>query len=304
ISKKTAQFVAKHSSRELFNATLVRITKEKWVAETEEGERPIDKNDFSYKKNQTKFFFDKVFIAIHGTPGEDGKIQAYFDMLDIPYTTGDVLNTALTFNKYFTNQLLQKWEINTTNPTILDKNKKYNKEAIIKETGLPCFIKPNSGGSSLGNSKVNKSDEFETATQKAFDIDDQILIEPYINGTELACGVFEYNRKTTPLPPIEIVSKNDFFDYNAKYLDKATDEILPARIPKESEQKCMELCKMIYEKMNCKGMCRIDVFLKHEKMYVIEINTVPGLSEMSLLPQELEYAGYSFEEFVASVLGV
>ncbi len=303
VSYKTAAFVMKHMDQERFTPYLIRVTEESWALEYEGEEYALDLTDMSCEVAGERLIFDLAFIAVHGTPGEDGRIQGYLDMVGIPYTTGGVLNTALTFNKYKTNELLRCWGMNVPGDVLVKKGEVLDEGAVLDEVGLPCFVKPNHGGSSLGNSKVTERKGLRSALDKAFTIDEEVLVEPLLNGREVACGVLRIDGKVTALPPIEIISHNDFFDYDAKYHSEATEEITPARIPEPQYGACLKLSERIYNALNCRGMVRIDFFLCGEEWYVVEVNTVPGLSDASLLPQEAEAYGLDFMEMISQVIG-
>ncbi|PCJ89779.1 MAG: D-alanine--D-alanine ligase [Flavobacteriales bacterium] len=302
ISIQSADAVLKHLDVKKFSAYKVIIIGFDWKMIVDGQEFQINKDDFSCIVGEQKIIFDCVFNAIHGTPGEDGKLQGYFDMLGIPYTSSGVLTSAITFNKAICKAVLKPTKIAMAKSVVLQKDGEINIEAVVEKTGLPCFVKPNNGGSSIGISKVANADELPTALEKAFKEDNEIIIEEFINGTELTCGVTNLNGKITTLGVTEIVSKKEFFDYEAKYIDAQTEEITPARISNEISKKCEKTSELIYRQLQCKGIVRIDYILKESELYLIEVNTVPGLTDASLVPKMARHYGISLKDlFTASV---
>jgi D-alanine-D-alanine ligase len=262
----------------------------------------IDKDDFSLSLEDEKILFDAVFIAIHGTPGEDGKLQGYLDMLGIPYTTSDHVSSALTFNKYFCNRFISSFEVKVAPSRLLYKGAEYHPVNILRTTGLPCFVKPNKGGSSVGMSKVREENELVPAIEKAFAEDDQVLVEGFIPGREITCGVILWEGQPRSLPVTEIISTKEFFDYEAKYTDGVADEITPADIPEDVERLCRATSEMLYDNLNCRGFVRFDYIYNDDGMYFLEVNTVPGLSPNSIVPQQAEADGISLEELFGLVI--
>lgn len=302
ISLKSVETVLKHIDRNKYLPYKVIVSKEHWLVEHDQQEFAIDKNDFSVTINKEKINFDGVFMILHGTPGEDGKLQGYFDMLSIPYSCCGATTAALTFNKGITTRLLGTYGLNVAKSKILYRGEPYNSDDLMQKVGLPCFVKPNNGGSSIGISRVNNASEVVPAIEKAFKEDDEIIVEQFIDGTEITCGVVKFQGKAKALAITEIVSDSDFFDFNAKYLDHNTQEITPARIPKEKYDECLKLSEFIYEILLCKGMIRIDYILSSNKLFMIEVNTIPGLTDASLLPQHAEYAGITTTEMITEII--
>jgi len=299
ISMNSAAMIIQNIDKEKYNPFLIHITKEKWVCVGENNaETAVDKNDFSVTLNKKKINFDCVFNIIHGAPGEDGQIQGYFDMLGIPYTSSNHYVSAMTFNKGFCNKIVSALDVSVPRSLHLFKRDKIDIENIVTEITLPAFVKPCNGGSSVGTSKVNSSQELKDAVFTAFKYDDEVLVEEYINGTEITCGVFRYKNQMIVFPITEIVSKNEFFDYKAKYEPGHSDEITPARIPVETEKLCASTSSFLYHKLNCRGVVRIDYIVTKSKMYFLEINTVPGMSEASIVPKQAKVFGYQLSEFI------
>jgi D-alanine-D-alanine ligase len=296
ISVKSAQQVYDSLLKTQYIPYVVEISKEGWFVNADGNKINIDKNDFSFTKEGTKITFDAVFFAIHGTPGEDGKLQSYFEMLEIPFTTCNSFTSQLTFNKYVCKVFLEKFGITMANDVIIKKSDSIELKEIIDTTGLPCFVKANNSGSSFGVTKVKEADELDKALETAFEEDSEVLIEEFIEGTEVTCGVFKSENKELILPLTEIVSKKEFFDYEAKYTPGMSDEITPARLSGELTKRCQDEASRIYDILNCSGLVRVDFILKDNKFYFLEINTVPGMSENSLVPQQIRAAGYTTSE--------
>jgi D-alanine-D-alanine ligase len=285
-----------------FNGFRIHIFKEKWVyVDENEAEFPIDKNDFSTTVNGTKITFDCVFNAIHGTPGEDGLLQAYFELIGMPQTSCDYYQAALTFNKRDMLSVLQPYGIKTATSYYLNKGEHIDTDKIVEKVGLPCFVKPNKSGSSFGISKVKTANELPIAIEVAYKEDSEIIIESFLDGTEVSVGVINYRGKTTVLPITEIVSENDFFDYEAKYQGKA-QEITPARISEEMTQKVSEIAQRVYEVLNMKGFSRSEFIIVDGEPYMLEMNTIPGLTNQSLIPQQAEVAGISLEDLFTNAI--
>lgn len=257
----------------------------------------VNMNDFSLQLENEKITFEYAFIAIHGTPGEDGKVQGYLDLRHIPYSSCDLTTSAITFDKYFCNDLAIRYGVNVPATILLHKGEPYDCSALEARMGYPCFVKPNRSGSSVGVSKAYDRTELEKAIDNAFKIDTQVLVQQFIKGREIACGVFEKNGKIEVLPVTEIVSKKDFFDYEAKYTAGMADEITPANITEIEEAECRKMTAELYRSFNCKGVVRFDYFLSVDKWWFLEVNTVPGFSEGSIIPKQARAAGYSLTEF-------
>jgi D-alanine-D-alanine ligase len=262
----------------------------------------VDKNDFTIDISGEKIKFDCVFIAIHGTPGEDGKLQGYFDMLRIPYTSCDHTTSALAFNKYFCKNYISNFGVKTAKSVYITSPEKGNPNYILGELSLPLFIKPNNGGSSVGMSKVNKPGELKEAIIKAFKEDDELLAEEFIKGREITCGVMRYNHKLLLLPVTEIISKKEYFDYDAKYTPNLSDEIVPAQIPEPVYNECQEISAMLYEMLNCKGVVRFDYIFNESGVYFLEVNTVPGLTEASIVPKMAKSYGLTLQQLFSMLV--
>ena len=305
ISIQTAQTIEKSLDQDLYNVYKIIITKDEWYHEHNGGRIQVDKNDFSLAIDGNKITFDCVFIGIHGSPGEDGRIQGYLDMLHIPYTTCNAIVSALTFNKSYCNKVVKAFNVvNIANSVHLIKGEPYSMGAILDQLKLPVFVKPNESGSSLGVSKVKHVEELFPAIEKAFREDNQVLIEEFIEGRELTIGVYRVNNTLTALPATEIVSKNEFFDYEAKYTPGVTNEITPANIDNNLKEQLETKAMYIYRHLNCRGVVRMDFILQRNsnKLFFLEVNTMPGQSENSIVPQQVRASGKTLKDFYGELL--
>jgi len=264
ISLQSAKIIKENIDKEKFNVFTILMNGHNWKYIADDGyETNIDKNDFSIIEQNGKILFDAVFIAIHGTPGEDGKLQGYFDILKIPYTFSGVTCSSITFNKNYCQSLAKEYGATTAKSVLLKKGEKYSTNEIIAKTGLPCFVKPNNGGSSIGMSRVNDLSDFEKAIETAFKEDNEIQVEEFIEGTEVTCGILQKKNEIIALPITEIISKREFFDYTSKYDSSLSEEITPARIPEDVQKNCKELSMFLVRKFNCRGVARFDFIVKN-----------------------------------------
>lgn len=302
ISLKSGNVVYQNLDTSKYKGYRIHVFKEKWVyVDDAENEFPIDKNDFSVTVNGNKITFDCVFNAIHGTPGEDGLMQAYFELLGIKQTSCDYYQAALTFNKRDLLSVLKPYGIKTATSFYLNQGDEVNVDAIIERVGLPCFVKPNKSGSSFGISKVHKKEDFMTAVENAYKEDNEIIIESFLDGTEVSVGVINYKGEIIVLPITEIVSENDFFDYEAKYLGKS-QEITPARLTPEIETRVREVAKKAYEILKMSGFSRSEYILVNGEPHMLEMNTIPGLTNESLIPQQAREAGISLQDLFSNAV--
>jgi D-alanine-D-alanine ligase len=302
ISLKSGNVVYQFLDKSKYTGYRIHIFKEKWVyVDDNDNEFQINKNDFSVEVAGTKINFDVVFNAIHGTPGEDGLMQAYFELLGIPQSSCDYYQAALTFNKRDLLSVLKPYGIKTATSYYLNLGDTINEDEILKTVGLPCFVKPNKSGSSFGISKVKSTEEFLPAIETAYKEDNEIIIESFLDGTEVSVGVINYKGKTTVLPITEIVSENDFFDYEAKYLGKS-QEITPARISAEMTEKVSAVAKKAYEVLKMTGFSRSEFIIVNGEPHMLEMNTIPGLTTESLIPQQAKEAGISLTDLFTNAL--
>ena len=295
ISLKSGEVVYNSLDTSKYALFKVYILKEKWVVLKNDLEYQINKNDFSFLLDNQHIHFDCVFNAIHGDPGENGTLIAYFDMLGIKHTSAPFYQMALTFNKRDTLSVLKEYGIPTAISFYMHQRDDIVTDTIIKKVGLPCFVKPNRAGSSFGVSKVYKEENLKNAIEKAYEEDEEIIIESFLDGKEVSVGVIEYHNELIVLPITEIVSENDFFDYEAKYMGKSK-EITPARISQAEKELVEKQAKKIYQILNMKGFSRSEFIIVDGVPYFLEINTVPGMTEESLLPQQAKVASISLSE--------
>ncbi|MEO6188773.1 MAG: D-alanine--D-alanine ligase [Ginsengibacter sp.] len=305
ISYQSAAVIEKHIDQSKFEIYKIEINPKGWFHEPSSGKKiEVNKNDFSLLIDDETIHFDAALIAIHGTPGEDGKLQGYFDMLRIPYTSCDCATSAITFNKKYTVAVAAGGGLSVAKSILLFQHSYRGIDEILQNLKFPIFVKPNNGGSSIGMSKVNSSsDDLEAAIEKAFKEDQQVIVEEFIKGRELTIGVFKSKGEIIPLPITEIISKKDFFDYEAKYLG-ASEEITPAEFSEDVTSRIREAATNAYRIFNCKGIVRID-FIYNEadaRPYMLEINTVPGQSEASIVPQQVRAMGWTMTDFYTRVI--
>lgn len=285
-----------------YNTFRIHIFKDKWVyVNTNDEEFAIDKNDFSVTIDGNKTTFDCIFNAIHGSPGEDGYLQGYFGLLNLPQTSCDMYQAAVTYNKRDCLSILKPYGIKTAESYYLNLGDVINEDAIIEKVGLPCFVKANKAGSSFGVSKAYKKEDLKPSIEIAFKEDDEIIIESFLDGIEVSVGVITYKGETKVLPITEIVSENDFFDYKAKYLGQS-QEITPARLTPEQEEKVNTLAKKVYEVLKMKGFSRSEFIFKNGEPHLLEVNTVPGMTKESILPQQAAAAGISLPDLFGSAI--
>jgi D-alanine-D-alanine ligase len=301
VSMRSAQMIMNNIDRNLYDPIKIVITTTDWYAETDAGNIPVNKGNFSISSNGSEITFDGVFMIIHGTPGENGILQGYFELLGIPTTTGDTLNMALTFNKKMTTRVLGTLGFHVAKSLTLKQSDSFTTEQIIGQVGLPCFVKPNCGGSSIGTSRVNKAEDLQNAIELALKVDSQIIIEEFIQGTEVTCGVIQWQGKITALPITEIVSQKEFFDFEAKYQGQS-EEITPARLPQDIYNQVQRNSEAIYKALDCRGMIRVDYIIRDNDIFVIEVNTTPGFSEASIIPQQAGVQGISKTELITAVI--
>lgn len=301
ISKASAKVVAENLSDDKYQSYLIDITESPWNCVFNGVSYPVDLNDFSVTIEGEKINFDVVFMAIHGTPAEDGKLQGYFDLLDIPYTCCGTLASAVTFDKDVCKQLLKGIGVKMAKSILLNhKNKDEN--LVLQNLTFPLFVKPNKQGSSYGISKVKTKEFLSEALAKAFQFDDEVLVEEFIAGREFGCGVVQKDNELVALPMTEIITKREFFDYEAKYLGEAQEITPPENFPNEKMLECQAISKQIYRQLKLKGAVRMDYFLSGDDFYLLEVNTIPGLSKASILPQQAEAHGWSLSTFFDIIL--
>jgi len=299
ISMQSAALVKKSLNKQKYNGFLILIEKEEWHYLANDGSKSVvNKSDFTVSHNNSIIRFDGVFNAIHGTPGEDGKLLGYFDMLQIPYTSSSADTSALTFNKFHCNAFVSSYGVNIAKSLSFSRSESIDNKFIIEKLGLPVFVKPVRSGSSVGVTKVKNIEQLSEALSIAFKVDSRILIEEFIDGREIDCGVLKDGKQLVVLPLTEIISKNEFFDFEAKYDSRLADEICPAEnMPEEVEDDIKALSSFLFNQLDCSGFVRFDYILTNDNLYFIEVNSVPGISETSIMPKMAKAYGYSLEEF-------
>ena len=303
VSMKSAEGIYSFIDKEKYNLYIVELTKKYWEALLPDGTRAsVDKNDFSFVENGNKVIPDFAYITIHGTPGENGILQGYFELLGIPYSTCDVLVSAMTFSKFTLNQYLKAFGIRIAESMLVNKHHGISDEDVIGKIGLPCFIKPNASGSSFGVTKVKTREQIQPALEAAFQESDDVMIEAFMDGIELANGCYKVPGKSVIFPITEVVSQNEFFDYNAKYKGEVT-EITPARLSPELTGRVQKLTSAIYDILGCRGIVRVDyIITEGEKINMLEVNTTPGMTATSFIPQQVKAAGLDIKDVMTDII--
>lgn len=301
VSKRSAQGIYTFLDKSKYNVIKVCIDHNTWEAELNNCFYPIDKNNFSFSFNDQTTVFDFAYIIIHGTPGEDGPLQGYFDMINIPYSSSGLLSSALTFSKFTCNNFLKSFGFKVANSILIKKNELYNPQEIIQRLKLPLFVKPNVGGSSVATTKVKEFKNLIDAIDEAFSEADEVIVESFIDGTEVTCGCFKTQNGKTILPLTEVVTHNEFFDYDAKY-EGQVEEITPARISKDLTEYIQQLTLEIYDIVNAKGIIRADYIICNNEPFLLEVNTVPGMTETSFIPQQVEAANLVMTNVLTEII--
>lgn len=303
VSMNSAKGIYSFIDKEKYNLYIVELSKKAWEAVLPDGTRAkVDKNDFSFMDGNNKIKPDFAYITIHGTPGENGILQGYFELLDIPYSTCDVLVSAMTFSKFTLNQYLKGFGIRVAESMLVNKRFGIDDKDVVEKIGLPCFIKPNASGSSFGVTKVKTVEQIQPALKAAFAESDDVMIEAFMDGIELANGCYKTKDKSVVFPITEVVSQNEFFDYNAKYNGEVT-EITPARLSPELTDRVKKLTSAIYDILGCKGIVRVDyIITEGEKINMLEVNTTPGMTATSFIPQQVKAAGLDIKDVMTDII--
>lgn len=303
VSLKSAAGLSSFIPSEKYNIYVVVIQASSWKVQlNDDVEIPIDKNDFSFVLNGEKIAFDCAYITIHGIPGEDGRLQGYFEMIGMPYTCCDVLAAALTYNKFTCNHYLKGFGVNVAESIMLRKGQTIESKEAVNQLGLPIFVKPNVGGSSFGVTKVKSEEEVQQAVEKAFAEGDQVILESYMKGTEITCGMYKTKEKTVVFPITEVVSENEFFDFDAKYKGQVS-EITPARLSEDLTSRVKQQTNKIYELIGARGIIRVDyIITEGEKINLLEVNTTPGMTPTSFIPQQIAAAGLKIQDVMTDVI--
>lgn len=302
ISLQTADHIYNTLDKEKYNPFLVELKGLEWKVKIENHYYPIDKNDFSFTKGTEKIKFDFAYIAIHGTPGENGILQGYLQLLKIPHSTCDVLSSALSFNKHACNSYLKSLGFNFASSVLLKKGKDFSVNKIVDQLGLPCFVKPNADGSSFGISKVKQVEDLNDAINKAFKEGNEVIIESFIDGLEFTCGLVKTKTQSLIFPVTEVLPKKEFFDFEAKYDPNMAEEITPARISNELTKRIQEISSQVYDALKCKGIVRIDFMIKKDEIFILEANTVPGMTANSFIPKQVAAMNLDLKDILSIVI--
>ncbi len=302
VSIKSGNHIFSEIDEEKYNKYLMILRGREWMVEIGDQKWPVDKNDFSFVRAGEKIIFDFAYITIHGNPGENGMLQGYLDMMGVPYSTCSTLVEAMTFDKYTCTNYLSNFGIKTTQPILLTRGKAFDKEAVLKAVGLPCFVKPNAEGSSFGVSKVKSAEDFETAIETAFGKCKEILVESFIDGTEFTCGLYKVGDKKVIMPVAEVIPKKEFFDYEAKYDAKMSEEIIPGRFSEEITDRIQEMASVVYDVLRCDGIIRIDGFVRGEEVIMLEVNTTPGMTANSFVPKMVKVMGIRLRDVLTEII--
>lgn len=313
VSMRSAEGISSFLDKEKYEIFVVEMTGNKWEALLPDGKRTsVDRNDFSFKNGDRHIRPDFAYITIHGTPGEDGILQGYFDLIGMPYSTSGVLIEALTFNKFMLNQYLKGYGVSVSESLVIRKGFEHlvTDDEIVNRIGLPCFIKPNAGGSSFGVTKVKVAEDIQSAIQKAMNESDEVMVEAFMPGTEITCGCYKTKEKEVVFPITEVVTGNEFFDYDAKY-NGQVQEITPARLNEDTAERVRLITSTIYDILGCSGIIRIDYIItknvdengvEHERINMLEINTTPGMTVTSFIPQQVAAAGLQMKDVLTDII--
>ena len=313
VSLRSAEGIYSFLDKERYEGYIIEIKGMAWEAHLKDGSRSnVDRNDFSFMEGDKRIRPDFAYITIHGTPGENGILQGYFDLIHLPYSTSDVLVEAMTFNKFTLNQYLKGFGVSVSESLIVRKGFEHlvTDDEIIEKIGLPCFVKPNAGGSSFGVTKVKSADQIHEAILKAMHESDEVMVEAFMEGTEISQGCYKTQEKEVVLPATEVVSDNEFFDYNAKYNGQVR-EITPARLKEETAERVSLITSMIYDILGCNGIIRVDYIITHttdengkerERINMLEVNTTPGMTATSFIPQQVRAAGMDMKDVLTDII--
>lgn len=301
VSEKSMQGIYSWIDKNVYNVYKVRIDKTSWTSDIDGKIYNVDKNDFSITLDASSIKIDFAYITIHGTPGEDGHLQGYLDMLNIPYSSCGMMASALTFNKFVCNKYLKNFEFNIAESIYLREGSSYSTDDIVNKLGLPIFVKPNTGGSSFATTKVKSRDQLENAIGESFRESSDAIIESFIQGREITCGCYKTSEREVLLPLTEVVTQNEFFDYNAKYLGEV-EEITPAKISQKLTSSIQSMTSQIYDLVGAKGLIRVDFIISENTPYLLEVNTTPGMTLTSFIPQQVEAANMKMADVLSEII--
>ena len=302
VSAKSMEGIHSFLDKEKYNVYPVEIGRENWSARLPQGGVVhVDKNDFSIATADGKIKIDFAYITIHGTPGEDGRLQGYFDMIGIPYSSCGMMASALTFDKYICNKFLKNFDLKVADSALIRKGDEYDTEKIVADLGLPVFVKPATGGSSFATTKVKEAENLRESVQLAFGEADDVIVESFIAGREVTCGCYQVKGQIVVLPITEVVTQNEFFDYQAKY-EGQVEEITPARLPEEMTREIQQKTSYIYRLVGAKGIIRVDYIISGNTPFVLEVNTTPGMTATSFIPQQVRAAGLEMRDVLSNII--
>ena len=303
VSLRSAQGLESFMDKTRYDVWIVVIHGMDWHVQLPDGSTtPIDRNDFGFNWQGEHICFDYAYITIHGTPGENGLLEGYFELIRLPYSTCSPLVSAMTFNKFVLNQYLRGFGVRVAESLTLKKGRQISDDDVVDRIGLPCFIKPTCGGSSFGTTKVKTREQIQPAIEAALNEADEVMIESFMQGTEITCGCYKTKTKSVVFPITEVVSQDEFFDYDAKYNGKVS-EITPARIPEETAERVSKLTSAIYDILSCHGIIRVDyIITEGEKLNLLEVNTTPGMTATSFIPQQVRAAGLEISEVLSDII--
>lgn len=302
ISLQTANHIFATLDKDKYSPYLVVFKGTDWNVKIDEANYPIDRNDFSFTKDSKRIKFDFAYIAIHGTPGENGILQGYLQLMRIPHSTCEVLSSALSFNKHACNSYLKSLGFNFAKSILLKKNQMYSSSEIEEKLGMPCFVKPNADGSSFGISKVKKSEDLKEAIEKAFGEGNEVIIEEFIDGLEFTCGLVKTKTENLIFPVTEVLPKKEFFDYEAKYDPNMAEEITPARISEDLTSRIQKISSEVYDALKCKGIVRIDYMIRNDEIFILEANTIPGMTANSFIPKQVAAMNRKLSDILTLVI--
>lgn len=302
VSIQSGHYVFSEVDGERYHKYLMILRGREWQVDIDGKRYDVDKNDFSFMLKGRRITFDFAYITIHGVPGENGMLQGYLDMMGIPYSTCSTLCEALTFDKFTCTNYLHGFGVHTTEPVMLTREQGYDKDAVLAAVGLPCFVKPNAEGSSFGVSKVKRAEDFDAAMEEAFGKCREVLVETFIDGTEFTCGLYKVGNKKVVFPVAEIVSKKEFFDFEAKYDATMSDEIIPGRFSEDITDRIQSMASEVYDLLRCEGIVRIDGFVKGDEVIMLEVNTTPGMTANSFIPKMVRAMGTSLREVITEIV--
>ena len=303
VSLKSAATILENMDKERYEPYIVEIEGKSWLVHVKDGmTAPVDRNDFSFSLEGTKKIFDYAYITIHGTPGENGLFEGYLRLMRIPFSTCDVLASALTFNKFVLNKTMKSCKVNVSQSIRIRKGDAVDQDRVVRKVGLPCFIKPTDGGSSFGTTKVKAREQIIPAVEQAFKENNEIMVESFMQGVEVTNGYYKTRNREVKLPVTEVIPKSDFFDYDAKYNGKV-EEITPARIPDELRDRIQDLTARIYDLIGCHGIIRNDYIITDgDKINLLEVNTTPGMTATSFIPQQIRAAGMNLTDVLTEII--